>query len=116
MLEMTSIAYLAKSLLSLICLTLVGSSNSQERSFEIINESGANFDLFWLNPKNGEGVKLSPASIIDGERFPLNSFVGHEFELREVPLTEGGNCSSPDKVCHKGNFVVSENENASKLD
>lgn len=105
-----SMARFVNALLFLICLKFVGSN--PERSFEIFNESGGNFEIFWVDPSTKQGVKLSPSSVRDGEKFPLNSFVGHEFEIREVPPTEGGNCSSsPDKVCHVGNFVVSETDN-----
>lgn len=56
----------------------------------------------------------SAEGVYDGGTMPLNSFVGHEFEIREVANAKTGSCTSPDKVCHMGSFKVSEHDNMSE--
>lgn len=53
---------------------------------------------------------MSSPFIMNGADFALNSFVGHEFELREMPSPSTGMCKSEDQVCRNGFFVVSQNE------
>ena len=52
---------------------------------------------------------------MNGAEFPLNSFVGHEFELREVPTKSTGLCKSEDQTCRNSFFVVSQNRDQSEL-
>jgi hypothetical protein len=44
---------------------------------------------------------------MQGANFPLNSFINHEFEVREVPVTSTGACKSENQVCRSTSFVVS---------
>lgn len=46
-------------------------------------------------------------SFSDGADFPLDSFVGHEFEVRELP-GKSGQCR--DTTCQNAYFAVSEND------
>lgn len=58
---------------------------------------------------------MSSPFIMNGADFALNSFVGHEFELREMPSPSTGMCKSKDQVCRNGFFAVSENEDQRKF-
>jgi hypothetical protein len=44
----------------------------------------------------------------DGADFPLDSYVGHEFEIRELPGSKTGACK--EQVCRHSYFKVSEND------
>lgn len=50
---------------------------------------------------------MTTPDIMNGATFPLDSFVGHEFEVREVPATSTGLCKSEDQVCRTLLFSVS---------
>jgi hypothetical protein len=53
---------------------------------------------------DGEGI-------VNGAEFPLNSYVGHEFEIREMPDKKTGECNkSEDQTCRRTFFAVSEND------
>jgi predicted GIY-YIG superfamily endonuclease len=54
---------------------------------------------------------MSKSPVLLGATFPLNTFVGHEFEMREVPSEKTGVCRSPDQTCRQASFVISENDN-----
>jgi hypothetical protein len=47
---------------------------------------------------------------MNGASFPLNSFAGHEFEIRELPSATTGVCKGEDQVCRSAYFAVSEND------
>jgi len=53
---------------------------------------------------------MSSPDIINGADFALDSFIGHEFEVRELPSKRTGLCKSEDQVCRNGFFAVSENQ------
>ena len=59
---------------------------------------------------------MSDPHIMNGGDFSLNSYVGHEFEVREMPSSRTGLCVSEDQTCRNGFFVVSENEEQSECD
>ena len=87
---------------------LVGSN--QDRSIRLLNESGLKVEVHWINPTTQETVLMSTPVVYDGATFPLNSFVGHSFQVREVPSDKTGVCSSEDQTCHAATFTVSEND------
>mmetsp|Transcript_33688 Transcript_33688/g.81667 ORF Transcript_33688/g.81667 Transcript_33688/m.81667 type:complete len:465 (+) Transcript_33688:359-1753(+) len=78
-----------------------------ERKINILNDSGSKFEIYWINPQTRAGVVMTPAAIMHGANFPLNSFVGHEFEVREFPSASTGLCKSEDQVCRTTLFEVS---------
>eukprot|EP00540_Astrosyne_radiata_P006947 CAMPEP_0116841406 /NCGR_PEP_ID=MMETSP0418-20121206/10907_1 /TAXON_ID=1158023 /ORGANISM="Astrosyne radiata, Strain 13vi08-1A" /LENGTH=459 /DNA_ID=CAMNT_0004471829 /DNA_START=72 /DNA_END=1451 /DNA_ORIENTATION=- len=99
---------------ALLCvLMLTGLAESQdhlidERSVRVLNSSGQPVSLYWVHPDTRETVLMSDPAIYDGATFPLNSFVGHMFELREMPSSETGVCASPDQTCRAATFEVSQ--------
>ena len=54
---------------------------------------------------------MSTPHILSGADFALNSYMGHEFEVRELPSSKSGVCTqrSEDQTCGNGLFAVSEN-------
>ena len=96
----------------LYLLTSVAIGSNIKRTFSIVNHSGVKFEVFWVHPKTREGILLTPPNvgIRDGARQPFDSFVGHEFEIRETPGAETGECNNENNVCHSATFIVSETE------
>jgi hypothetical protein len=88
---------------------------STDRPIRLFNDAGVKVEVYWINPTTRAASLMSTPSIYDGAQMPLNSFVGHEFELREVPAADTGACANEDKVCHSVNFLVSENDNQGEL-
>jgi hypothetical protein len=86
-------------------------SISTERAIRMFNDAGVKVEIYWINPTTRETVLMSAPFIYDGAQFPLNSFVGHEFEVREVANAKTGDCSSGDQTCHSNTFVVTDHDN-----
>ena len=59
---------------------------------------------------------MSNPDIMSGADFNLNSFIGHEFELREKPSTKTGKCKSEDQTCRNHFVTVSPNEDQGECD
>ena len=59
---------------------------------------------------------MSTPHILSGADFALNSYMGHEFEVRELPSSKSGVCTqrSEDQTCGNGLFAVSENNDQRK--
>ncbi len=51
--------------------------------------------------------------VFNGAAFNLNSFVTHEFEVREIP-GKSGKCLGKDETCRVGYFTVNENSDQRK--
>ena len=75
-------------------------------------------DLFWINraanpiefrsnSENGEGYPY-------GASQGLTSYIGHEFEIREMPSKKTGECRIPGD-CKTGYFQVNDQEGQSKF-
>jgi len=80
------------------------------RNIKIINHSGTKVELYWIHPDTREGSLMSNPNILNGADFSLDSFIGHEFEARELPSAKSGVCTRDDKTCGAGLFAVSEND------
>ena len=48
--------------------------------------------------------------VSDGVKTPFDSYVGHEFEIREMPVAGKGECDNENNVCHSATFIVPESE------
>lgn len=97
-------------------LPLLTGSAQVERSLRIINDSGARVELFWVHPTTRATSLLSTPYIYDGATFPLKTYVGHEFEVREIANAKTGECSGGggDQTCKIGVFSISENDDQRK--
>ncbi|KAG7350667.1 prolyl 4-hydroxylase alpha subunit [Nitzschia inconspicua] len=85
-------------------------NKSTSRAIQIINESGSRLEVYWVHPQTREGSLMSSPHVMNGATFPLNSYVGHEFEIRELPSQKTGECKSEDQTCRSVYFAVSEND------
>ena len=101
-----------KSIVLLLISPLLACSRNVDRSLRILNESGARVELYWVHPETRAASLMSTPFIYDGATFPLKTFVGHEFEVRELPSTKTGECG--DQTCKIGFFVISGNDDQRK--
>ena len=86
------------------------------RTISIMNESGRRVAIYWMNPDDDELMLQSDPDILHGASFDLNSYVGHQFEVRELPKKRTNECGGSsgkggreDKVCGVDYFTVSDN-------
>lgn len=98
---------------------VLGKPKTTARHLQIVNESGRRVDAFWVNSDTGELVRQTEPFIYNGGSLPLQSYVGHTFELRELPSSKTGKCGDPDDevtigICRMGTFTVNENDLQSK--
>jgi hypothetical protein len=86
------------------------------RKFMFVNRSGRRVDLLWMN-RSTDPVSYSSNSE-NGEGYPygattgISSFIGHEFEIREMPSKKTGQCKIPGN-CQIGQFQVNDQEGQS---
>ncbi|GKY99241.1 hypothetical protein MPSEU_000879400 [Mayamaea pseudoterrestris] len=88
-------------------------TRDSKRPIQIINDGGNTFvvEVYWVNPQTKEEVRMSDPHVLPGTEFKLESYVGHEFSVREKPsLQDNGACKNADKVCRHVFFTVSEND------
>jgi hypothetical protein len=104
---LSTMAWLQLVLAALAALIFV-QGRPVDRAIRLLNESGSKLEVYWVNSQTGDRVLMSTPVVHSGAVMPLNSFVGHEFEIHEVPSTKTGECK--DQTCHSGSFVVSEND------
>jgi len=107
-----ALCLVALALLSVFLVSAGPTTNkSTSRGIKIMNSSGARVEVYWVNPDTRDTVLMSNPNIANGGDFALNSFVGHEFEVRELPSVKTGLCDlSDDQTCLNGYFVVSGND------
>ena len=76
----------------LLCWSVVGAvpatTKATERPIKILNESGSRVEIYWIHPQTRELTLMSAPNVLNGATFNLNSFIGHEFEIRELPSTK----------------------------
>ncbi len=94
---------------------VVGAANQQGRSINIINESGRRVEIHWINPDDGSFVLQSTPDILNGASMSLNSFVGHRFQVRELPAKKTGVCAGEDQTCRIDHFTVNSNNDQSEF-
>ena len=85
-------------------------TKATSRKIKVVNQSGGKVELYWVHPQTAATTLMSTPNILNGADFPINSYVGHEFQIRELPAVSTGKCRSDDQTCRISNFVVSENE------
>ena len=99
-------------LMSILFFAIVGicAADPSGRKIEILNESGRNVVIEWVNPKNGELVTLSQPHLDNGAKISFDSFVNHTFMVHEP---SDGACSSfeegVDGSCGARFITVSDN-------
>ena len=102
-------------LLSLLQLaTHVAQATDTARSITIMNESGRRVDVHWIHPDTGEMVIQSEGDVLNGASIDLNSYVGHTFQVRELPAKKTGVCGGEGELCRVDHFTVNSNQEQSE--
>lgn len=83
--------------------------SDNDRTITIMNESSRRIEVHWIDPQTGEMVLQSDPDILDGASLALESYVGHAFEVRELPAKKTGVCAGIDQTCRVNHFTVSNN-------
>jgi hypothetical protein len=84
-------------------------SASTALHISIINASGGLVGISWINPKqHEEDMYLGEVPV--GTSVPMDSYRGHEFQLRELPERDTGVCQSKDQTCRVAFFSVRPGE------
>jgi hypothetical protein len=90
--------------------------NPTQRSVFVRNLSGRRFDIFWINNFSSPVTYVSNSEKEEGYPFggetAMLSYVGHEFEVREMPRKSTGTCHQEE--CAKAYFKVNDQENQGK--
>lgn len=89
-------------------------TKATERPIKILNESGSKVEIYWIHPQTGALSIMSTPNVLNGASFNLNSFIGHEFEIRELPSSKTGYCNGEEKTCRTNYMAVTENSEQSK--
>uniref|UniRef100_A0A7S0KAA4 Fe2OG dioxygenase domain-containing protein n=1 Tax=Leptocylindrus aporus TaxID=1398097 RepID=A0A7S0KAA4_9STRA len=95
-------------LLALASFIVVGASDTG-RSIQFVNRSGHRVEVHWINPDNGQLILQSNPFIYHGATLSLNSYVGHTFQLREMPSKNSGVCGGSDQQCRIDTVTVTDN-------
>ena len=107
---MPSLLVIFFTLFFFFLVSLMTHADDTSRSITIMNESGRRAALYWINPDDGELLLQSDPDILHGASFDLDSYVGHNFEVRELPKKSTNECSSGEaKACGVDYFTVTEN-------
>jgi len=88
--------------------------NPLARSVRVLNESGVKIDLFWIHPETRQlaDSHSSGEGVMYGGETGISSYVGHTFEVQEMP-GKLGKCLH--KLCRKAYFTVNQNEEQCKF-
>eukprot|EP00980_Cylindrotheca_fusiformis_P027441 scaffold20461_cov117-Cylindrotheca_fusiformis.AAC.4 len=87
-------------------------TNPSQRSVKVKNESGRKIDVFWVNNLKRGVPETFVSQSEDGDGYSYGadagilSYVGHMFEIREMPGKKSGKCL--EETCWKGRFVVND--------
>jgi hypothetical protein len=89
-----------------------------QRFIMVKNLSGRRVDVFWINtlePRGPDGKYELRSNSENGQGYPyggdtaLQSYIGHEFEIQEMPAKSSGKCLHEDQ-CRTGYFKVNDEE------
>jgi len=87
--------------------------NPLSRGIVVKNRAGCKLAFFWINPNTQElAASSTDGGIVHGGESSLSSYIGHEFEVHELPGRKTGKCK--EEVCRTTYFSVSANEDQSK--
>jgi hypothetical protein len=81
-------------------------SRQVNRNLRILNDSRARVELYWIHPTTKALSLLTTPFIYDGATFPLQTYVGHEFEVRELANAKTGECYGGEQTCKIGHFAI----------
>jgi len=95
----------------LLLLLLLGvAKGDTERSITMYNESGSKVEIYWVGSGNQKVLQTTP-NLLHGANFNLNSYVGHTFEIKELPQKRTKQCINglEANVCGVSYFTVNDN-------
>ena len=101
------------ALAAMVC-SAPATSKATQRPIQILNESGSTVEIYWIHPTTRELSIMSNPDVLNGATFNLNSYIEHEFEVREIPSTKTGVCKGEDKTCRTSYLMVTENSDQCK--
>ena len=102
-------------LLTAVTKAQAATNGSTARIIKIFNQSGSRVEVYWVHPTTLERTLTSFPDVLNGATFSVNTYVGHQFEIREVPSKTTLSCQSEDQRCRSGYFTVSENDEQRKF-
>ena len=74
-----------------------------------MNRSGVKIDAFWVHPQTRQlADSNTEGGIVHGADAPISSYIGHTFEVQELPKLKTGKCEQEE--CRRTRFTVSSNE------
>jgi hypothetical protein len=96
---------------------MVHSVSAQSLNIIVVNAANNGCDLFWINPstKDRSPITLEGKGLLPGKDMDVQTFFGHEFEVREIPSKITNSCNNEDQVCRSATFVVTNQEPQGKL-
>lgn len=84
-------------------------SHPSARAIQVFNDSGSRIDMRWIHPQTKAlAASDHPDGAVFGSRTGINSYIGHRFQVDELPNQKTGKCRH--HICRKGYLVVNENE------
>eukprot|EP00934_Nitzschia_sp_Nitz4_P002682 Nitzschia sp. Nitz4//scaffold246_size28974//4729//6245//NITZ4_008081-RA/size28974-snap-gene-0.1-mRNA-1//1//CDS//3329543909//2672//frame0 len=96
-------------LVSLVLALLAQANKGLERNIKLLNTSGSKVEIYWVHPTTGALTLMSAPDVMNGATFALDSFIGHEFEIRELASAKTGECKGEGQVCRTNYMTVTEN-------
>lgn len=106
-----SVLLLAVAALATATAAAVTRMRGIHRHIRIMNDSGVKITVFWVHPETREASLMSDPFVVVGAEFPLESYVDHEFEIRELADGASGECSKAvDRTCRHTYFKVTDND------
>jgi hypothetical protein len=69
---------------SVCCCCDASISEMVPKHLEILNDSGAKLQVFWINPSTGQQMPFS--QVYNGAHLSVDSFVNHTFVIRQTKV------------------------------
>ena len=92
-------------IVSHLLVTLAAGQTTPATSLKFKNDSHDWLSIHWVDPRNGKPT-LIKNSIAPHQKFNLNSYVGHHFEVWQELDPATGLCGSSDGNCDKIGYVA----------
>jgi hypothetical protein len=85
--------------------------NPSSRSVRVMNKSGVRIDLFWIHSVTNElaASHTDGEGVMFGGETGISSYVGHSFEVQEMP-SKNGKKKCVEEICRKAYFTVNTKE------
>jgi hypothetical protein len=97
----------AFAFLVMLCTSMAIVEGAAPTVVKLRNESGLKVQISWVFPLDRKTVTLAELKL--GQAYTINTFEGHEFEIREIPFENSGVCeSSADLTCKISYIQVTE--------